>query len=1175
MEIIQLILGYVKNLQTTYGKYLPLINTLKGIIEGKFKVVGCDVFYPSEEEVLAELSKKDKKMYEEFKKIVANNTITPPNFDSSNPVSSQKLDLDKPITPQEIRDVLEEEDCIPEDGSASDSNKTDEEEQTEQEPPFSEEELKNLLEELAAQCDLSNINFDSINKELEPPFSEEEVKEAMEECPPEIKDGPDIGSPFNDNVKPSPIVPPTDEPEPINSSDIQAVLDLLSPDQAKCTQKLLDSSKELTDKIKKYNEITNYEQQYKKNRDFYFPIWKMYEKYDKALKSIFSINPLLKTRDLIKPLEAYSSEIKIIDYVDKGLQIFDIEIKSDGEIKGSYYDAEKKYDPKIKAMSGTARSSDLEATLLEMDKEKAKSVNKFNSKFLNYVDDSLVIISALGILPPGISGIDVKEVKKIVREKKARYEKSYNESNKQYLEAVAEKKKLRNYIDAYSDNIIKSLREGGCEIPDTFLNPTSSDFADFKGLSDERNPTINDIQWWRKFCELASNISLLPIPLFTARNDLYLDLGKYPKMDFKYPQGSIVFDDDFIPRFLFYPIGMVIPTPFSVDGLYRIPIPPRITPITVQKVESPLNAIRKELSGKLEALLGMEKIKKEMGKFYKDYNDIPAAPDALITYFMELTGLNTQFSPEALLKDFHEAKYEVIKTVNTAYGDLERKREEYKNQGRAKQEELVNEVRSKVMGFIKPIKTTKDKIDRKITDLRKELEKVNPEQYVNKYKSIFTTVESIAKMFDACTGADTSKSVKKANKTKDIDDVVQKMQEYRGEANNYNVYKKLGINQNKLAIPNFDATNYFNYGEDERLKADFVEEMKKRLKKVEEFILDVDIKVNRYIDDMIREAFIKTRIDPLAIAKGLKIPKAALDVLPYVNIDFPELIVVPCIVQAGIFPYPILIIVNLGNVPVGPVQERSMMMLTIDFKDPLKMVKKNPMSKMLDIGTLFESVLNATLGYGVDMLNGLDSSSVFLRGLNLCPSKNGLNFPDIQNKLWDETGISPAWKKLKKDLLNSNYVPNPKHVCALIKAKDKKEELKNVLGSMNLSPNVPPLISKLAETGAADYKSGKVIIDNTTSLFPLKNYLDFQSIFQLDAEAQKQLNLEDMGISKKVMIDMFPQITQSLPFLIDDLPDWKRLNGKNIPFLLFLLQFSNTVRRGCKFPIPEVVPIPD
>ncbi len=1173
MEFFSKILNFVKESQSLYNEYQPYILTLKSIIEKKSKFVDCDVFTPSEEEILEEFKKTNPVAYSKIENDINEYEKNFPKESENIPVfkiedfkeiveSSSKID--EPIKDSEIKKIIATE--PPCDTETKKERKSNENLKT-----FDVEEYKKALEEI--QNCVKNIDFEKINKK-DNKYSKEELKKEIEdfceeETPTEMPEGVLPSSNFG---KLEPEISESDEDDyDIEDTDPKDILkelnSFLTEKQSKCNETIFEESEKLQTNIKKYNEINNKYREHERKKDFSYLPYTMYQIYYEAITKKNNKSLSVKYKDPKISISEFSKEISFVESKTKlpfEFSLFTIEI-NDSPKEGYYYDIEKKYSEIIKEKVKDNKSEEIIKLQDIIEKEKKDYLkNKLESYEKTLKSNSGYMLTELLKLGD-VYTPKLKDLLKILRDE---HKKIYDGYNKDYEDIKSERDSLKSYIENFQNNLNEKLKELDCfdleedveEDPKDFENPN------FKGLSEK--PNMTNIKWWRRFCRLASTLSLLPIPLFTNSNDIRLGYNNYPSLEFEYPKGSIVLDDDGIPRFLFYPIGLIIPTPFSADLMYRIPIPPLILPLTVQRVTNPLNSLREEIGSKITDIINLDFIYKEYSKFYSTAEDIFNLPESALSSYMNV--LNVRNPLTSILSNISSRKLEVNNELYSYVSELQSKINEGKEIAITEQEEIkrkIQSISSKYYGYVS--KELND-LQRNVDELKKNLSVPGIDGIINNLNSIFSTIETIVSNIDKCTGSNFSKVGLKTGVNSEIDKLINEFGKF-SDTLSLNSIPTFPFPE----IPSFNINEYIPSFGNSNLELSSVLE---GINSIIMNMVEVETTIQNYIDDATRRIFASLNIDVFKIPKNLKINKNLLETLPLLDIEFPEAIIVPCIVQTGIIPYPMVIVLNLGNVPLGPIKERAMSLITIDYKKPIKLVKKNPNSVILDIGTNFLNTINNTLGYSVDGWNTNDpnvKSSLYINSIDLCKLKERISSFDSFSDIFDIEGIKDSWKKLKNDITNLNPIPNPNYICSLLRGKNTKDSMEKILRDMNMSPNAPAAISNLSNFNIEDIKNGKILLEGSTLLFPLTDYLNVKDVLNIDTSVERDLNINELGISKKAVIDILPSIKRILPYIIDDLPPYERLSLSNIPFVLFLLQFCNEVRRGCKFPIPEITFIPD
>jgi hypothetical protein len=328
---------------------------------------------------------------------------------------------------------------------------------------------------------------------------------------------------------------------------------------------------------------------------------------------------------------------------------------------------------------------------------------------------------------------------------------------------------------------------------------------------------------------------------------------------------------------------------------------------------------------------------------------------------------------------------------------------------------------------------------------------------------------------------------------------------------------------------------------------------------------------------------------PIKDLLGLKIPNLSLSSLSVGMIDFPEIILVGVIGFCGVIPYPYVIMINAGDVDVpGVITGRTIQLISLDLKKPIKVVKVNFGSYILPVGTMIEDYVNSGMGLYFDpnsLLSSLGVPPEFNVGI---PSGSIKDIGGVATNVLDKYGLTidsflrdgEGLLKTKvkiKDLYNMFEVPNPNILCKVAKAKSFSEGFDIAKSSLRIDGNrVPPELSKLEEFrkyGLLDL-DGELLMSEVKSLTGAVNYPKISDVLNLTTEQKNLLLLDKLGVSKKALFDLIPPLSAYSLYIQDDLPPYERLSINNIPFLVFLIQFCIAGKKGAKLPFlpPEVFP---
>lgn len=779
------------------------------------------------------------------------------------------------------------------------------------------------------------------------------------------------------------------------------------------------------------------------------------------------------------------------------------------------------------------------------------------------------------------------------------------------------KKILKELEDLKCDNSLRVAKN----IPDSNI--------DFRGAPNDSNPTILDADYWRRFAELASIVGLLPIPQFIGSNDFKMQfIGE--DADVKIPSGSIAIDDDGIPRFLFWPIGLPIPIPKPPDFLLRIPVPMGWKYITKFELKNPLKDLEERLTKihlDTETLRDLAFIISEDDPLDVAYSKI--SNNSLDT-IIKLMGVSENPVLTYALQEISKINNEILEVVKSELFNYIRNNsfdiKEIINNEASKPDIYLNkwisELGVKLQEKIEPITS---KINDAILSIQ---ESINFEaggknllDYLNEAKRLIQTAEDILKTFGSC-----------AFKDDDLEEILDTTDGANNgvtalrDATDYVVNTPFDVGD--LALPFLKISEYLGVSQFARdqikVVTDKIEEYKKdireEIKKYREEASDdsensdgsnyfksiekYKEKIMKYVEEKFTESEIYEMLPALKLMGDIitgkllrqyyNIIKASLmsanfdfrsllDLpnlnriltnIPLVQLNFPHLLFV-FFIGFNPLPYPFLLCINLSNAPVPGLIEPNAIkfIITADFTNPIKLIKKNWGSHTVPIKTQIEGIINSSMGLGFSYKNGIIP--------NLCESASDLKNLKL-NRIIEEMLIPSqlSIKHLKnlpkKNLYNLIEWPNPNIICKMMQAQGFKENFKKELNKIKLkNSNLPPTFSKAKKDiskGLSDL-NGKLKMDELKKTFNVEQFPNIADIIPMDESKQSNFTFADTGITANAIFDLLPELTKAAPYVQDDLPCWERLHLGNVPFVFFLAEFLVAAKKGAKFPIPEVNPL--
>lgn len=791
-------------------------------------------------------------------------------------------------------------------------------------------------------------------------------------------------------------------------------------------------------------------------------------------------------------------------------------------------------------------------------------------------------------------------------------------------------KKEREQREKRTQDIIEELNNLGCNSNERVATNIPDENSDFRGSPDPSNPSIHDDDYWKRFADLATIVGLLPVPQFTGSNDFKVQFNGL-NASVKIPTGSPVIDDDGIPRFLFWPIGLPIPIPKGPDFLLRIPLPMFWKYLAKFELKNPIRALEAELIEKISMLDTIRAASFIIAA--DDPLDVAYSklPNSTIDSIMEMMGISQMPVITFALQKISGLNTQILEIVKSEIFNYLRNNSFDANQiisqETGKSDYFINSLVAKIgLRIQSEIKPILDEINSAIREIQESLDfsigSPNVIQFIDQLRNIVQTAEGIIKAFGSCFSVENS-----LEGTLDFVNSSNNALKKMRDITDYTINSPLDIGD--FTIPFLKIDEYLGVSDEikDKLKPllDKVEEYTKALKreiqdfkenvsereedirkyvnsKISEFNGEIDELVSdlkeEFSDSAIYEIFPKLKlfsdflngrmlknfynIIRAGLAKAnfdfrpiMNLPSLSniLTNIPLVSLNFPDLMFVFFIGFSGPIPYPFLLCINMSNASVpGLIDARSMQFIvTADFKNPIKQIKKVWGSHTVPIKTQIEGVLNSSMGLGFSFKNGVIP--------NICESLGNLdiNYQAIIEELIKPTPLFLKYlQNLPKiDIYNLSEWPNPNFICKMMEAQNFKEIFKKSLNSIKLKNSaIPPSFTKVktAISNGLPNLNGKLKIDELKTTFDLEDLPNVSDILPLDLGLQMNLMFSEMGISVNAIFDLLPELSNLAPYVQDDLPPWERLHLGNVPFVLFLAEFLVAAKKGAKFPIPEVSP---
>lgn len=1228
--ILNDIINYFKSLVTVYGKSIEVyLKIIPYYLRMSFKF-DYETYRPSYMAVLDEIKKDDinlyntilkdfkftfpktfkkdstKNDYENFIDFLNSKFLNLPVFNNIDN-QTQPLILAPDVLDKLFFDLvseLKDVDCVVDEKNES----------------YEDEFIEKIKEEYDVAGEIEKIKKTYSCPDIEnilPPYmfeekqiTKDEVNDVFKECDDEVPN--DFTEPnsndFNNDINLG-----VDENQPDFKFDNNALDSLIKlyPKECECVKEMLGLVEDLStisdEYMKKVTEKIDLQKRYSYEKIFLHSLkaikknWRNLKITDLSLGNPDDI-------DLIGDVLGWSKEIKLRTKRKVGkVKVLDFDIvkkekpsTKDGEFF-KVFEATNNELKKEKYKDGSATKEEWEQIDKKNDKEFEKKLNSYirglesngknvANKILKQLGETntpnnLKMIGKDG----GIGGLLDQEIKD--------REKTFKGAERDWLEYQKDidkiKKKMGDQIEKIQDksNSSKCGNNGNVlsEIKIETEPDDPNDNGDNREIPDPSKPTIYNINYWKRFCKLATLIGLFPIPQFIGNNDLEINFREITNPQIKIPMGSIAIDDDGIPRFLFYPIGLVIPTPFSIDGLWRIPLPTIWKPLFVTVIKSPIEDIKTELLKFQSKISGFKELQKIVDMGGQSSDIFSQLPNGSVLSILSILGLSSLLDFSAIKNPLATLGVD-LKTIIGA--EVNKVLSEVGDVANADPEQIAQERISALTSQMGAIRAKgQGLLDAELNKVKKEIDDLLPDfdlgssvsdfmGYVEQINSYINLAESLTSAVSNCGG------FKTPSYKQDVDGVLDVIKRNGNELQGLDSGSILGkLPIPKLKIPNLDIGSYLfpildklNVGSLSNVGLDLIDELFPDLNKMFSFI---ENSIMSYVYDIMKYQLWEADF-PIGDLLKLKIPPDILANLSVASIDFPELIMVGMIGFSGVIPYPFILLINPTDVDVpGVIKGRTIeFVFTLDLADPIKVVKKNWGSYTLPLKTLIEDYINAGLGLTFDP-NSL--------GANVGIPNAGVK--DLYGMIADRVGLTvdeligvgDDLLKIKikpKDLYNMFEVPNPNILCKMAKAKSFTDAFEQAKSEVKLDGSLlPPEFSKLESLkkyGVFDL-DGKMLVDELKSQYGALDYPKVEDVVSLTTEQKQILLLDKLGISSKAIFDLMPPLTMSSPYIQDDLPPYERLSLKNIPFVIFLIQFLIAGKKGAKLPFlpPEVFPYLD
>jgi len=709
------------------------------------------------------------------------------------------------------------------------------------------------------KCNSKKVAKDLLNKEVfqedNPIINPDDFDKVMEDCL--IDEIPNDISTISEGDLPPLTLPDKNNQDGIDpsineSKDVLKNLMELYPDECECLNDMVVQ----IDKIKKLSE--DYSNQVSKKIDIQKK-YSYYKVFETSLKSILdkwgefptglSLSTLTNVLDrrkkpitIIGDVKKWSKGIDFkVEYSNKNIKIVNIKIKPIKKPKtsdGAYYKAFEETSKVLKQdkfKNGSATKEEWKKVEDDSDKKFESELKKFIKETNKKSSDVYTKIFIDLLSPSDLVGSGVKTIMKN-NEKELR--KVYNdikkESDKYEKEWVNYKKDVEDIKKQLDDAVEETERksdESKCSkykgkngsVLLSEIEVESEEEVDNREPLDPNNPTIYDIDYWRRFCKLATYVNLAPVPQFIGGNDFSVNFRDFTKPDITIPEigSGIAIDDDGIPRFLFYGIGIIIPTPLSIDGLWRIPLPIIYKPIFLTKVESPMKKITAKLLEYQSQISGFSDIRKIVNLNGSEAEIFSNVPDGSIDAILGLLGLSSLLDMSVIKNPLNVLNLDIktiirdniVEELGDTLSDANDIANTDPNQLASEKVQKVtnaitksrNQIQTKIDGYRRDaqeyVEGEVSKVTKNfdVTDSAKKL--LGYIEEVNKYLNL---LESVVSMVGNCAG------FRVDDYKKDIDNIIDKLKANLSQGLDGNL-GLTGLEFPDFKLPSLDIGNYLTY----------------------------------------------------------------------------------------------------------------------------------------------------------------------------------------------------------------------------------------------------------------------------------------------------------------------------------------------------------------------------
>ena len=843
---------------------------------------------------------------------------------------------------------------------------------------------------------------------------------------------------------------------------------------------------------------------------------------------------------------------------------------------GAYFRPYKELSKRLEAdkfKNGSATEQDYVSEALRAEEEVVSMLSEWKGvvKKRSISDGGMIARSALA------SGGSVREITKIIRDLQNSHSSELKRAVDRYESFEKDKEALKDEIDSLAMLMESESERMGCSpqspntVSDDEIEIELGYDEDHRGMIDPSKPTEYDPDYWKRFASLVTKVGLAPIPQVFGNNEFRLNLGSPSDPKIKIPIGAPAIDDDGIPRFLFWPIGILIPTPFSADGLYRIPIPAYWRYMTMFTVDDPLRKIAENLS---ESILGIEGLAPLRNMFTPDDTldrVWSSMPSGSVSSLLSIMNLDDQAPIRLVNELIAQTTQELNSVISGGISDIINEAISESNPDIDKlQRNIETYIASRSSDVQRWIDLNFNSVAEKIEDFMGRLDISSgirtAEEFANTITDMIQIAEGLLSGITSCfdvNGPNISDSFKPT-----VDTVLDTARNI--SSGPFSPTDLITPPKYNVPVINLSDYAFVNRASLENVLLDGLDsvELYDIFPKMSFFVDQTIGSFSKFYNKTVKYNMWESGFDPRSLIE-IDVPRELLSNLSLLKFNFPELTFVFFLANSGAFPYPYMLCINNSNTDVpGIIKPRSAaFVLTIDIQDPVKEIKREIGSFTLPLRTHVETIANQSLGIYYDPAIGLP--------LNLCDLPD-FTFP-YQNVLSEISSVlDPDFlgKSPIKNIHNPFELPSPDITCSLMRQKDYKDKLDSIMGGFRLNSSLlPPKLSKLSgmgKYGITDF-DGDIMVDELRRTFDITSFPPVGDILGYPQQRNTMLAFSELGTAKKGLMDIMPGLTSKTPYLQDDFPSWERLHLGNIPFLFFLAEFLVAAKKGSRLPIPEII----